>query len=91
MVRRLFGTFRVNPSRDLDEKTLRAVAESTQGRYFRARDVAELESIYAEIDKLEPVEQGGEHFRPTTSLFPWPLGFALLLSGIAVAFVGHRR
>jgi len=91
MVRRLFGTFRVNPSRDLDEKTLRAVAESTQGRYFRARDVAELESIYAEIDKLEPVEQGGEHFRPTTSLFPWPLGFALLLSGIAVAFVSHRR
>lgn len=91
MVRRLFGTFRVNPSRDLDEKTLRAVADSTNGRYFRARDVAELEKIYAEIDKLEPVEQGGEHFRPTTPLFPWPLALAVLLSGIAVALVSQRK
>jgi Ca-activated chloride channel homolog len=49
MVRRLFGSFRFNPSKDLDEKTLRAVAQSTGGRYFRARDSTELESIYAEI------------------------------------------
>ena len=91
MVRRLFGSFRYNPSRDLDEKTLRAVAESTQGRYFRARDVTELESIYAEIEKLEPVEHGGEHFRPTTPLFPWPLALALLLGGVTVALVSNRK
>ncbi len=91
MVRRLFGSFRYNPSRDLDEKTLRAVAESTNGRYFRARDVAELESIYAEIDKLEPVEHGGEHFRPTTALFPWPLALALLLGGVTVVLVSGRK
>ena len=91
MVRRLFGSFRFNPSRELDEKTLRAVADSTNGRYFRARDVDELESIYAEIDKLEPVERGGEHFRPTTPLYPWPLAIALLLSGIAVALVSRGK
>lgn len=91
MVKRLFGSFRYNPSRDLDEKTLRSVAESTQGRYFRARDVEELESIYTVIDKLEPIEHGGEHFRPTTPLFPLPLALALLLSGLAVALISRRK
>jgi Ca-activated chloride channel family protein len=90
MVRRLFGSFRFNPSRDLDEKTLRAIAEKTNGRYFRARDLEELEQIYAEIDKLEPVERGGEHFRPTTPLYPWPLAAALLLGGVAAWLLGRQ-
>ncbi|TDJ69876.1 MAG: VWA domain-containing protein [Proteobacteria bacterium] len=83
MVRRLFRSFRFNPSRDLDEETLRAIAERTGGRYFRARDADELRTIYAEIDKLEPVERGGELFRPTTPLFSWPLALALTCSGFA--------
>jgi Ca-activated chloride channel homolog len=91
MVRRLFGSFRFNPSKDLDEKTLRAVAQSTGGRYFRARDATELESIYAEIDKLEPIEQSGEHFRPETSLYPWPLAGALLFAGIAMVLLTRRH
>jgi Ca-activated chloride channel family protein len=91
MVRRIFGSFRLNPSRDLDETTLRAIADATGGHYFRARDVDELESIYAEIDKLEPVERGGEHFRPTTPLYPWPLAGALALSALAVWLVTRRR
>ena len=82
MVRRLFSTFKVNPSRDLDEKTLTEIAESTGGRYFRARDTEELTEIYAEIDRLEPIERGGEHFRPVTSLFMWPLAAACLLAAI---------
>ena len=91
MVRRLFGSFRFNPSKDLDEKTLRAVAKATGGRYFRARDATELEAIYTEIDKLEPVEQSGEHFRPKTALYPWPLALALLLSTVAVIIFTGRR
>ncbi len=91
MVRRLFGSFRFNPSKDLDEKTLRAVAKATGGRYFRARDAAELEAIYVEIDKLEPVEQSGEHFRPKTALYPWPLALALLFSAVAVLIFTGRR
>lgn len=80
MVRRLFSTFKVNPSRDLDEETLTAIAEKTGGKYFRARDTEELAKIYAEIDRLEPVERGGEHFRPVTSLYIWPLGLACLIA-----------
>lgn len=77
--RGFFGTVRINPSADLDEKMLTAIADRTGGRYFRARDTREFEAIYAEIDKLEPVERGGEHFRPTSALFYWPLAAALLL------------
>jgi Ca-activated chloride channel homolog len=77
--RGFFGSVRINPSADLDEATLEAIAAKTGGRYFRARDLAEFEAIYAEIDRLEPIEHGGEHFRPATALFHWPLGLGLLL------------
>ncbi|MCP5467584.1 MAG: VWA domain-containing protein [Sinobacteraceae bacterium] len=77
--RGFFGSVRINPSADLDEATLKAIAKKTGGRYFRARDTAEFEAIYAELDKLEPVEHAGEHFRPRTALFYWPLGAAFLL------------
>jgi len=38
MVQDFFGSRVVNPSADLDEDTLRTIAERTGGRYFRARD-----------------------------------------------------
>lgn len=80
IVNQLFGRIRVNPSQDLDEDTLRAIAKETGGRYFRARDVGELEKIYAELDRLEPVAREEEHFRPALPLFPWPLAAAVLLA-----------
>lgn len=38
---------------EIDEKTLRAMAEQTGGRYFRATDKAKLRAIYDEINQLE--------------------------------------
>jgi len=76
----LFGSRRVNPSADLDEETMTAIAEKTGGRYFRARDTAELEKIYRLLDELEPVERDKRYYRPKTELFPWPLGVALALA-----------
>ena len=78
VVRDLFGARRVNPSRDLDEAMLREIAETTGGRYFRARDTGELREIYDALDALEPVEREGQRFRPRTAVFTWPLAFALL-------------
>ena len=69
LVRSLFGTRRVNPSADLDEKTLTEIAESTGGRYFRARDLQELNSIYSLLDELEPIEKDVQRFRPRKALF----------------------
>lgn len=77
-VRQFFFSQTVNPSRDLDEKTLMTIAETTGGRYFRARDSAELSQIYALLDQLEPVEREHDLYRPIIALFPWPLGGALL-------------
>jgi Ca-activated chloride channel family protein len=77
-----FGARRVNPSADLDEATLKAIAEQTGGQYFRARSPEDLQVIYQELDKLEPIEQEAETFRPTQSLFYWPLGVALVLAGL---------
>lgn len=76
----LFGPRTVNPSADLDEETLTRIAQSTGGQYFRARDQRELERIYSILDELEPVDQEAETFRPTLSLFYWPLAGAVLLS-----------
>ncbi|MDD1621767.1 MAG: VWA domain-containing protein [Methylococcaceae bacterium] len=84
LVRSLFGTRRVNPSADLDEKTLTAIADATGGRYFRARNSEELEHIYFILDQLEPVEKDKQYFRPRSELFHWPLGVALLLTGALV-------
>lgn len=41
---------------DLDEETLKKVAEITAGRYFRAQDTESLKQVYQEIDQLEKVE-----------------------------------
>ncbi len=69
----------------LDEKTLETIATTTGGRYFRARDARELAAIYALLDELEPVEHDTAGFRPTRSLFQYPLGLALVLGGLLLS------
>ena len=78
--RNLFVTRKLNPSQDLDERTLASIAEQTGGTYFRARDPQELEAIYRQLDQLEPIEQEAETLRPTKALFHWPLAIALITS-----------
>jgi Ca-activated chloride channel family protein len=80
MVRSLFGVRRVNPSADLDERTLTAIAELTGGAYFRARDTDELAEIYTILDGLEPAAGEESGFRPVMEYFPWPLGAAVALA-----------
>jgi Ca-activated chloride channel family protein len=75
-----FGSRVVNPSADLDEATLRAMAKTTGGRYFRARERAELDAIYLELDALEPSFGDARELRPVRELYPWPLALAFLLS-----------
>ncbi len=85
MVRGLFGNRRVNPSQDLDEAMLTELAESTGGRYFRARDTESLQQIYSLLDELEPIERETRQMRPLKALFFYPLALALLLSAFAVS------
>lgn len=76
---------------EIDETTLRRIAEATGGRFFRARDTAELAGIYAEIDRLEPVERPGEAVRPRIERYAWPLGGALALALLAFVRPRWRR
>lgn len=78
--RTFFGARTINPSAELDEAVLTRIAESTGGRYFRARDVSDLVDIYEELDRLETIEQDEQTYRPTRMLFHWPLGAAMLIS-----------
>jgi Ca-activated chloride channel family protein len=80
-----------NPSADLDEETLQGIADSTGGRYFRAKDPRTLMEIYALIDQLEPVEQEAEIFRPVQSLYFWPLGGSLLVWVLVLSWDFRRR
>ncbi len=86
----VFGLQVATPGAEIDEASLRRIADSTGGRYFRARDTRELAGIYAELDRLEPVEQEAEPLRPRHELFHWPLGIALLL-GLGLLLADSRR
>jgi Ca-activated chloride channel family protein len=79
LVQSFFGTQRI-ANNDLDETTLKSLAKTTGGRYFRARDINELQHIYQLIDDIEPVSKDQQSFRPVDELYRWPLAVALLLS-----------
>ncbi|MDX1502165.1 MAG: VWA domain-containing protein [Thermoanaerobaculia bacterium] len=56
LVDSLFGRQVVYESVEMDEESLRQVAQVTGGRYFRAEDREALATIYKEIDRLEKTE-----------------------------------
>lgn len=75
---------------DVDEEGLQKIAALTGGRFFRARDTSDLAGIYAEIDKLEPVQRQGRAVRPKIERYPLPLTLALSL-GLLAMVLGRRR
>ncbi len=56
--------------------------QSFFGQYFRARNAQELQSIYQQLDALEPIEGETRKMRPLSALFYYPLAAALLLSAL---------
>lgn len=66
---------------DIDEGTLKKIAEKTGGRYFRATDNKSLHSIYQEIDKLEKTKiQVTEYCKKNEEYLPFVIwAMALLL------------
>jgi Ca-activated chloride channel family protein len=74
---------------EIDEATLKKIAQETGGQSFRARDTEQLAGIYAELDRIEPVKQEGARVRPRVERYAWPLVAALLVS--LLAFLLPRR
>jgi Ca-activated chloride channel family protein len=82
----VFGRRLISVDVDIDETTLRKIAELTDGQYFRATDRQELESIYAHIDELEKTKVESETFVEYTERFKWllipALGLLILELGL---------
>ncbi len=64
----------------VDLGILQSVATTTGGRFFRAENGAQLQAIYADIDRLAPAKLDKLSWRPKLPLFQWPLGAAVILS-----------
>jgi len=75
----VFGRRYVQIQVDIDEETLKSIAQISGGRYFRATDRSSLETIYREIDQLEKTEIEVTEFTRYSEWFHYPLAFALVL------------
>ena len=74
----------------LDEKTLKNIAASTGGGYFRANDTKELESIYDHLDEINPRQVETQSYRPLSDLYYWPLAGAMLLTLLYIMILEIR-
>lgn len=68
----------------IDEATLRTIAETTGGKYFRATGNNVLKEIFSEIDRLEKTKMDLRNFTSTEDDYlPWAIA-ALCLFGLIV-------
>ncbi len=78
---------------EIDEKTLRAIAEQTGGQYFRATDKAKLQAIYDQINRLEKSKvEVTEHIAYHELFLNWVLAaIALLAAEFLLATLALKR
>jgi Ca-activated chloride channel family protein len=76
--RGVFGLRYENRPVELDEPLLEYIAQTSGGRYFRAKDGQSLQRIYAQIDQLERSPIRAKRYMRYRELYRWPLGVALI-------------
>jgi Ca-activated chloride channel family protein len=86
----LFGKRIVSQKTDVDMPTLKAMAELTGGKSFRAQDAKALEGIYGQIDKLEKTEIKTTSYYRYHELFRNLLLAALLLLLLEIGLANTR-
>ncbi len=86
----LFGKQVVYQDVEIDEKTLRRIAELTGGEYFRAEDERALQEIYEQIDALEKTEITMSSYMEYNEQFRWFVIPALALLLFEVVMLGTR-
>lgn len=78
---------------DVDEETLKEIARSTGGAFFRAEDLASLQKIYEQIDKMEKTAVEVEQYTRFEERFqPWlwaAIGCLLLEKLLAMTRLGR--
>ena len=74
------GTQYMTMDSEFDEVTLRNIASTTGGEYFRATDNTSLKRIYEEIDQLEKTKMRvREYSKRTENFAPWLMAALLCL------------
>ncbi len=73
------GFIQMNAPLDLDEDTLRHIAQETGGQYFRAKTSADLAKIYQLIDNLETTKAEETTIRPRKEM-----AYYFLLAGLCL-------
>jgi len=76
------GTRFVQQPSQIDETTLKDIADMTGGKYFRARDFEGLKQVYAEIDQLEKTEINIDQYRYYEERFMPFLAIGLIALGL---------
>jgi Ca-activated chloride channel family protein len=80
-----FGrTFYQNMPVQIDEETLKKIADISKGQYFRATDTQSLQEIFGEIDKLEKSKIEVEKIAQYRDLFPWFLAAGVILLTVEI-------
>ena len=75
-----WGERDITPEEGIDENTLKAVAQKTGGKFYRAENKEQLEEIYSEIDQLEKTEiETVAYARYAEKFYPWLLIGAVLI------------
>jgi Ca-activated chloride channel family protein len=76
----------------LDEKTLRALAETTGAKYFNAQDTEALAAVYGEIDRMEKSPSQGRLYTEYRELYQYLMfpGLGLILLEIVLAATRFR-
>lgn len=79
------GTTLVPQPVEIDEKTLKQIADATGGQYFRAENRERMMEVYQEIDQLEKTEVSEIRFLRYSEHFEaWLISSLVLLSSSAV-------
>lgn len=78
---------------EIDEKSLKEMADITGGAYFRATDNASLKEVYERIDALEKTKISEDRYTQYDEKFAWFLAFGLafLALGLLLQATLYRR
>jgi Ca-activated chloride channel family protein len=75
---------------DVDEETLKKIANETGGKFFRATDTDSLKEIYREIDRMEKTTQTVKKFEQYRELFAFAVIPALMSLGVTLGLEQTR-
>lgn len=90
LVDTVFGQQVMYGDEDVDDGSLKEIAEITGGEYFRAEDMAALQAIYARIDRLEKTDIEMTSYMEYNERFSWFVLPALGLLLMEVVLLGTR-